>query len=237
MKIEEKYKFSEFFDKNPEKSRKIEFLVLHHIEAKSLNAAMSLLKEHQVSSHYIISQNGEICRLVDDCDVAYHAGVSYWRGVEGLNSASIGIEFVSDDVLQRGFSRKQMEAGLALCRELIAKYNIESQNVVGHSDIAYCPQEGCLGRKDDPSHLFDWEFLAQNGVGVWLDIVFGGEILFKLGDKSPEIAEIKRKLADFGYKVTNFGDEFDLEMEFLVKAVNRRFNRVGYERGSGGWWG
>ncbi len=259
MKIEKQHKFSEFFTKYEDfqlqksstiasdpsvieseakqsiTKRKIDFLVLHHIQANSAQHAISQLKEHQVSSHFLIDENGEIYELVDENDIAYHAGKSYWRGVDGLNSTSIGIEFINSQPFSQKFKKAQMLAGVELCRYLIEKYKIEPQNVVGHSDIAYFADEnGLLDRKQDPSHLFDWKFLAKNNIGIFpvsAKLAFFDRILFKIGDKSEEIAKIKQKLADFGYKVQNFDENFDEEMQALVRVFNRRFNK----KDSGVW--
>ena len=225
MKIDKNHKFSEFFTKNDENQRKIEFLVLHHIEENSVEGAILELKEHKVSSHFLISEDGVIYELVAENDIAYHAGYSFWRDVDGLNATSIGIEFINPQAFSCKFKKLQMQAGVKLCHYLIAKYNIKPENIVGHSDIAYDPQNhGFLDRKQDPSQFFDWRFLAKNKIGIFpTKRVFFDRILFKIGDKNAKIAEIKQKLANFGYKVTNFNDEFDEEMQALTRVFNRRF--------------
>lgn len=218
-------KFSEFFTKSPE-NRKINFLVLHHVAADSIDHAIDLFKQSKVSSHYLIDENGEIFQLVDENDIAYHAGYSFWSGVEGLNSCSIGIEFLNKSPFKKKFKKAQMLAAVDLCRNIIKKYQILPKNIVGHSDIAYNPANGLLDRKQDPSELFDWKLLAQNSIGIFPEIPFSflkNKILYKLGNKDSEIKFLKEKLAKFGYKVTNFNDEFDIEMQMLTKVFNRRF--------------
>lgn len=248
MKINKKRKFTEFFTKNPEKSRKIDFLVLHHIEADSIDHAIEQFVEHKVSSHFVIDEKGKIFELVDENDVAYHAGHSFWQGVDGLNQSSIGIEFVNKNAFSKKFKKAQMRSGSKLCAYLIAKYKIKPKNIVGHSDIAYFPQQsfeehgirldGFLDRKQDPSQFFDWKFLWQQNIGIYPQIDFKkrDKILFKFANKSDGIAEIKRKLADFGYKVTNFDGEFDLEMKLLVRAFQRRFNQKKFKTNPDIWW-
>ncbi len=221
-KIDYSKKFSEFFDKVSQ-VRKIDFIILHHIEAESLNVAVDLLKKHQVSSHFIIGENGEIFNLVDENDVAYHAGVSNWRGVEGLNKSSIGIEFFNRDAFGKKFAKKQLQAGVELCLFLMKKYKIAAKNVIGHSDIAYDRATNLPNRKQAPSHLFDWKFFAQNGVGVFPEIAGRNSKVFEFGDKDLAILEIKKSLNKIGYRLVNFNGEFDEEMQALALVFNRKF--------------
>ncbi|MBU6338875.1 MAG: N-acetylmuramoyl-L-alanine amidase [Rickettsiales bacterium] len=236
LKINKSKKFDNFFDKIDQK-RKIDFLVLHHVGATSSDHAVEQFKTHQVSSHFLIDEKGEVFELVDENDISYHAGVSFWSGCDGLNKNSIGVEFINKLPFEKNFESLQMQAGVALCDYLIKKYQINLQNVVGHSDIAYNRETGFLDRKQDPSHLFDWKFLAKNNVAIAPQIVLSkDEVLFSLGDKNPQILEIKKLLADFGYKVSQFNDVFDEEMACLVKVFNRRFNQDAFKNNSDVWY-
>lgn len=120
--------------------------------------------EAKVSSHYVVDEDGAVYALVDERHRAWHAGVSFWRGVSGLNDNSIGIEIVNPghEFGYRAFPPAQMAAVLDLCQGILARHDIPPRNVVGHSDIA-------PDRKQDPGELFDWAWLAGNGVGVWTD--------------------------------------------------------------------
>ncbi len=244
MKIIENYRFSEFFEEN---QRNIEFLVFHHIEAQDAQEAIDLLKKHQVSSHYLIDDKGQIFLLVNERDIAYHAGVSHFAGFEGLNANSIGIELLNKDVNNHKFNKAQLDSLIKLSQYLIEKYNIEPKHIVGHSDIAYFSQNcdekfsdqiGCLDRKDDPSHMFDWRYMAQNGVGIFPqeEFIQKDEILFKIGDIGSEICEIKQKLANFGYKIDKIDENFDIEMKNLTRVFNRRFNPRQYLVNPDVWW-
>ena len=219
--IERSKKFIEspkFFLKENE-LREIKFLVLHHVEADGVDHAIEQFKDHEVSSHFLIDEAGKIFELVDENDVAYHAGVSFWAGVDGLNKNSIGVEFINSEPFLKKFTKEQMQAGVELCRYLIEKYKIESKNIVGHSDIAYSKETGLLDRKQDPSHLFDWKFLAENNVGIFPENSL---------ESSPEIKKsslktAKEMLKKFGYKVENLNNDFDPEMQALARVFNRRF--------------
>ncbi len=222
MQIDKSKKFSQFFDAKKE-PRKIDFLVLHHVEANSAEHAIEQFFEHQVSSHFLIDEQGNIFELVDENNVAYHAGVSFWRGFEALNQNSIGVEFINAAPFSKKFEAAQMLAGVQLCKYLVAKYQIAAGNIVGHSDIGYVKETGILDRKQDPSHLFDWKFLAENGVGIFVPAALSKQKIFELGNKDAGILLIKENLKKFGYRVTNLSNEFDAEMQALVRVFNRRF--------------
>jgi N-acetylmuramoyl-L-alanine amidase len=138
--------------------------VLHYTGMQSAQAAIDQLRNPaaQVSSHYVVDEDGAILRLVDEKRRAWHAGVSSWRGHTALNARSIGIEIVNPghEWGYREFPEPQMRAVEALCRDIIARRRIPSYRIVGHSDIA-------PDRKADPGELFDWRRLARAGVGLW----------------------------------------------------------------------
>lgn len=237
MKINENRLFSEFFTKNEGAERKIDFLILHHVEADSVNHAIQQFKEFEVSSHFLIAENGEIFELVHENDIAYHAGVSSWRDEISLNKNSIGIEFINQKPFEKNFTKEQLLAGVDLCKYLIKKHHILPQNILGHSDIAFDRETDLLDRKQDPSHFFDWKFLAQNGVGIFPNITLDEDkILFKEGDKDKKIRLTKEKLAQFGYKLNNLNDEFNDEMALLARVFNRHFNQEKFLNNTQDFW-
>ncbi|MGZ3259297.1 MAG: N-acetylmuramoyl-L-alanine amidase, partial [Croceibacterium sp.] len=72
-------------------------VVLHYTDMPSAEAALTRLCDPaaKVSAHYVITEEGEVIRLVDESMRAWHAGMSYWRGKSNVNGASIGIELVN----------------------------------------------------------------------------------------------------------------------------------------------
>lgn len=136
----------------------INMVVLHYTEMKPVETALERLcdPEAGVSAHYLISEEGEVTLLVPEDKRAWHAGVSYWRGVRDVNSASIGIELdhPGHGLGYRPFAEAQIDALIPLLHSIIQRYDIPRANVVGHSDVA--PQ-----RKTDPGELFPWERLAE----------------------------------------------------------------------------
>lgn len=134
------------------KDRKIDTIVIH----SSYNAVGDdvhdlediIYKEYKpygVSPHYIISRTGKVYRLVEEKNIAYHAGESEMPdGRTGVNAFSIGIEIVNTKSEKP--NDEQYEALGNLLAYLKGEYKIKY--VLGHSDIA-------PGRKDDPWN-FDW---------------------------------------------------------------------------------
>ncbi len=142
----------------------IDALVLHYTELP-LQASLDILsdgtREHRVSAHYVLAENGTAYRLVPEERVAWHAGRSSWRGREALNGTSIGIEIVNLHGDRHDYPQQQIAALIELCHDILARHPaIVPRNVVGHSDIAPT-------RKIDPGLRFPWKTLADAGIGPW----------------------------------------------------------------------
>jgi len=146
----------------PDRSEKVSFVVLHHFSS-SPEDAISNFNKFGFSTHYIIDTEGNVIIIVPEDKIAWHAGVSFWHGEESLNRISIGIELQHDNFGQTPFSEKQIAALKPLLEDIIKRYNIRPENIVGHSDIA-------PDAKPDPGKAFPWQELAQSGIGLWYDI-------------------------------------------------------------------
>lgn len=142
--------------------RRPAYVILHHTGGSSAAASLATLTDPRrgVSAHYLVGRDGRLYQLVDERQRAWHAGESDWGGDTDVNSASIGIELDNDG--SEPFAEPQIETLLALLRDLSTRYPIPPSNVLGHGDVA--PQ-----RKVDPSRLFPWRRLAENGFGLWCD--------------------------------------------------------------------
>ncbi|MBQ9236054.1 MAG: N-acetylmuramoyl-L-alanine amidase [Alphaproteobacteria bacterium] len=151
-------KFLPFYD---ERKADIDMIVLHCTVHTPENIVEAFC-QHRVSSHYVIGGDGAIWQMVADDKRAWHAGVSYWRGVRDINSHSVGIELSSPDLGQSDYTTAQKQSLTELLQKLIKQYAIAPQNIVGHSDIAPT-------RKADPGRSFFWRELAAAGIGIWPD--------------------------------------------------------------------
>lgn len=146
-----------------ERTLPISMVVLHYTGMIDAPSAIKRLTdaEAKVSAHYLITEDGQVIQMVDEDKRAWHAGVSWWRGVKNVNSASIGIEIVNPghEFDYRPFTEEQMSALWPLLADIVKRYDIKPINVVGHSDIA-------PPRKVDPGELFDWPRLAALKLAV-----------------------------------------------------------------------
>ena len=131
--------------------RKITCVILHATATSGIVSPLEWLTSPQskVSAHYLIGKDGKIYQLVDDEDIAWHAGISYWRGKENVNTFSVGIELVNANDGKDSYPQAQIDACLGLCVAICKDYGIRAADVIGHKDIA-------PGRKTDPAG-FPWD--------------------------------------------------------------------------------
>lgn len=201
----------------------IDTIILHYTGMQSAEAAINKMceAESNVSAHYCIDESGQIYNLVDDEKRAWHAGKSFWSGVENLNNNSIGIEVVNKghEFGYTKFPEIQMQAVLKLLEVLFKKHPIKKELVLAHSDIA-------PDRKEDPGEFFNWQLLAENGFSIWHNLPneFFVEPKNKIefGAIGATVQNIQTQLTKFGYKI-NLTSEFDAQTKQVIAAFYRRF--------------
>lgn len=181
---------------------RIDMIVLHYTGMPSGAEALARLRDPaaKVSAHFLLEEDGRLFRLVAEEERAWHAGISYWQGMERLNDVSIGIEIVNPGHAfgYRPFPAIQMTGLQGLLVELIGRYRIRPDRILAHSDIA-------PDRKEDPGELFDWQGLARQGIGLWPEsgagAGIGGEaadLLARIGYRRPhDAASLRTALVAF----------------------------------------
>lgn len=141
-----------------------DLIVLHYTAMASAEAALERLRDPaaEVSSHYLIGEEGRVWLLVPEEARAWHAGAGRWGPVDDVNSRSIGIELANSGPLAGfpPFPEPQMRALEILLGGIMTRWRIAPSGVIAHSDMA-------PGRKDDPGPKFDWRRLARQGLAVW----------------------------------------------------------------------
>ena len=212
---------------------RIKVLVIHYT-AGDFSRSLNVLTDHNVSAHYLLpaappKYDGQplLWRLVPESMLAWHAGVSFWRGATRLNDTSIGIELenagwkrTNSGVSWAPFPDGQMAALLPLMRDIVQRYGISPQDVVAHSDIAPL-------RKQDPGPLFPWRWLAAQGVGAWPD---DDRVAFYLAGRPVNQRADKTKLlgllATYGYEVPT--QMLPYQQQALITAFQMHFRPADY---------
>ena len=156
--------FSLNYSKNKRFSRDIKFIIIHYTGMQSEIACVKKLKDprSKVSCHYLINRRGNIIKMVEEKNIAWHAGKSRWKNYANLNKNSLGIELVNKghEFGYQNFTSKQIKSLIFLCKILKKKFSIKKENFLGHSDIAPL-------RKIDPGEKFPWKKLSVNNLGKW----------------------------------------------------------------------
>ncbi|OAT37283.1 N-acetylmuramoyl-L-alanine amidase [Proteus myxofaciens] len=214
---------------NPGQDNRVKFLVMHYTAQDDKESLKTLTAGH-VSSHYLVPTQPEVIQgkpvvlsLVSENKRAWHAGLSQWGESASLNNGSIGIEIVNFGYQDKGelrewfpYTPEQIKAITVLMKDIIQRYGIEPQNIVGHSDIA--PQ-----RKVDPGPQFPWAELAKQGIGAWPD---NETVEFYLEGRPlsqpVDVAHFQSLLAKYGYQTPTTG-VLDKETQKVVSAFQMHF--------------
>lgn len=207
---------------------RVQYIVLHYTSA-DLNRSLQLLTETEVSSHYLIGEAPPtIYRLVDENRRAWHAGDSQWQGRTWLNGTTIGIELVNQGFYDtpagrywQPFAPAQIEALIALLKDIMQRHQLSPGSILAHSDIA--PQ-----RKVDPGPLFPWKRLAEAGLMPWPDdsAVAHQQALFSAS--LPSVQWFQEQLVRQGYAVPLHG-ELDQATRNVIAAFQMKYRPARYD--------
>jgi len=196
-------------------------IVLHYTGMQTGEAAIERLCDPaaRVSSHYVVEEDGRIFRLVPEERRAWHAGVSFWKGVRDINTASVGIEIVNPghEFGYRPFPDAQIASVIALVADIRTRWTVENDRIVGHSDVA--PE-----RKDDPGELFPWKRLAEAGHGLWVEPPPAPGAPLSEGEESTGVFALQAGLTRLGYDCAPSG-KFDAHTKAVVTAFQRHWRQ------------
>jgi N-acetylmuramoyl-L-alanine amidase len=199
-----------------------DMIVLHYTGMATGAAAEAWLCDpaSQVSSHYLVHEDGRVVQMVRERDRAWHAGKSFWRGTTDINSCSVGIEIVNPGhtLGYRDFPKAQIDAVIGLCAGLAARHAIPPERVLAHSDVA-------PGRKIDPGERFPWRQLAEAGIGHFVAPTrLGRDRAIGPGERGPAVEEVQSLLSAYGYGVQVTG-AYDEPTGFVVSAFQLHFRQ------------
>ncbi len=205
-----------------------QFLILHFTN-ENFERSLKVLTEGPVSSHYLVDVNPPtVYRLVDESRRAYHAGVSRWGNSAALNAASIGIEIVNmgnqktpDGTIWFEYPDAQMDAVIALVKDIVKRHEIRADRILGHSDIA-------PGRKVDPGPRFPWKRFADEGLIPWPDAAYVAAKLPEYTAQLPDITWFQQRLAKYGYGTPQSG-QMDKGTHDVLEAFQLRFRQSKFD--------
>lgn len=212
-------------------NQRIQYVILHYTVSDD-ERSLYLLTKGKVSSHYLILNQPQynnnkpvILQLVPENLRAWHAGASSWLHRTGLNDTSIGIEIVNagykDD--QNGnrtwapFNPSQISALIPLVKDIMQRYQIPPENIIGHSDIAPL-------RKEDPGRAFPWEALSKQGIGAWPDAKTVTNYLSNRPvDEPSNILLLQKALKFYGYADIPLSGQLDTATQKTISAFQMHF--------------
>tara|TARA_Y100000591_G_C21686340_1_gene620757 strand:+ start:144 stop:848 length:705 start_codon:yes stop_codon:yes gene_type:complete len=224
MRLKFTNKYSPNFNNIKRNKKTIKFLIIHYTGMKKESEAIKRLIniQSEVSSHYLIKNDGKILQLIPDKYVAWHAGKSNWHKKKLINNHSIGIE-ISNPGHNYGYSeykKKQINSLINLLFHLKKNYKINPKNILGHSDIA-------PDRKKDPGEKFPWKKLAKKNLSIWHKL--NDKILKKLRKAKCNKFEkylFLKNISKIGYpKCKTFYMTRAFQMRFRPELVNGKIDK------------
>lgn len=152
-------------------------LIVIHWIAGSFKGGVNWLtnKRSCVSAHYAVSKSGEVVQMVEEQDIAWHAGISSlpgyptdWNGKEwrSLNPCSIGIELEGPPSFVEGmecWTAEMLTALANLCKEIAARN--PGIKLTDHSTISPGRKSDVKGKTGHPEDIFPWkDFVKMTGL-------------------------------------------------------------------------
>jgi N-acetylmuramoyl-L-alanine amidase len=201
-----------------------DMILMHYTGMSDTTAALDRLCDpspsdgRPVSAHYLVFEDGAIFQCVAEARRAWHAGVASWRGDADVNSRSIGIEIANPghDLDYRDFPDEQIAAVIALSTDILRRWPIPPDHIVGHADVA-------PARKRDPGEKFPWQTLFSAGIGHWVEpapLTAGAAL--EEGAHGPAVESLQAALAAYGYSV-GLTKRYDTATREAVAAFQRHF--------------
>lgn len=107
------------------------YLVMHYTAGKNAASSINWLTnpESKASAHIILARDGSITQLAPFNIKTWHAGLSHWDGLSGLNSHSIGIEMDNAGPLKKVGDQYQAWFGTLYAEDQVvhAKHRLDSE--------------------------------------------------------------------------------------------------------------
>lgn len=113
------------------------YLVFHYTAGKSAASSINWLSnpESKASAHLVLARDGTITQLAPFNVKTWHAGLSHWDGLSGLNSSSIGIEMDNAGPLKKVGDKYQAWFGTLYTEDevVLAKHKLDDESRWWHA--------------------------------------------------------------------------------------------------------
>jgi N-acetylmuramoyl-L-alanine amidase len=145
----------------------VDLIVLHRTGVTStIGSPLNTFMDGGSSAHYLVDIDGFVLQLVEEVNVAWHAGYSFWKGNSSMNNNAIGIEIVN--IKHAKYTEAQYVALISLVKDIMSRHSsINRHGIVGHSDVETMSKTDFAIGKDrisDPGLEFDWQRLMDEGL-------------------------------------------------------------------------
>jgi hypothetical protein len=135
-----------------------------NLRLKQLGRNLLELIRRDRAYHYVIDRFGRVFRVVEESDVANHAGNSVWADADGvyvnLNDSFLGVAFEGQTDAANELSPAQISAARVLTEMLRSRYPIPAENCVTHAQVSVNPSNMRIGSHTDWSATFPFAGLG-----------------------------------------------------------------------------
>ena len=126
LKIIESSRFEGTGYKEVGGNRNISEIIILDTQSDDVNKEITGLKEYGVAYHYLIDRSGEVRRLVDESDIAFHT--------QGRNASSIAIGLIH--VWGTTYTERQLAQLENLLADIVDRYHIDVENIFTGAQVS-----------------------------------------------------------------------------------------------------
>ncbi|MES2906923.1 MAG: N-acetylmuramoyl-L-alanine amidase [Pseudomonadota bacterium] len=93
---------------NGRRALKPRYLIIHYTAGRSFETSVQWFRnsDAKASAHLVVGRKGEVMQMQAFDKTCWHAGVSRWKNLSGMNNYAIGIEVDNAGILQKNAAGK-----------------------------------------------------------------------------------------------------------------------------------
>ena len=136
----------------------VDMIIIHDTEG-SFQTAVSIFQDpsYQASAHYVVGNAGQIDQMVQERDIAWHAG--NWD----YNTRAIGIEHEGYAWTPGTYTDAEYRASAHLAASICSRWGVpmDRTHVIGHNHVPDPNNPGLYGGSDhhtDPGPYWNWDY-------------------------------------------------------------------------------